>query len=52
MRALMVILILIVAGRCWAAEVIVTDADTLILKGTSYRLDGIDAPETNQVRGL
>ena len=49
MRILIAILILIVAGRCWAAEVTVTDADTLILKGTSYRLDGIDAPETNQV---
>ena len=49
MRVLMTILILIVAGRCWAAEAIVTDADTLILKGTSYRLDGVDAPATDQV---
>jgi endonuclease YncB( thermonuclease family) len=32
-----------------AAEAIVTDGDTLILNGTPHLLDGIDAPETDQV---
>src|SRR5665213_1058933 len=49
MRALITVLILIVAGRCWAAEAVVTDAETLILNGTLYRLDGVSAPETGQI---
>jgi endonuclease YncB( thermonuclease family) len=32
-----------------AAEAIITDGDTLLLNGRPYRLDGIDAPETDQV---
>jgi endonuclease YncB( thermonuclease family) len=32
-----------------AADATVKDADTLILDGTEFRLDGIDAPEIDQV---
>jgi endonuclease YncB( thermonuclease family) len=31
------------------ANVMITDADTLVLDGLVYRLDGIDAPETGQI---
>src|ERR1043165_2150372 len=31
-----------------AAEVSVTDGNTLILNGTTYRLAGIEAPQTDQ----
>ena len=31
-----------------AAQVTVTDGDTIKLNGTTYRLWGIDAPETKQ----
>jgi endonuclease YncB( thermonuclease family) len=31
-----------------AAQTQMTDADTLVLSGTKFRLDGIDAPERNQ----
>ena len=48
MRALVAILVLIAASPSWALDVTVTDGDTLILNGTSYRLDGIDAPQTDQ----
>ena len=48
MRALVAILILIAVSPSWALDVTVTDGDTLILNGTSYRLDGIDAPQTDQ----
>jgi endonuclease YncB( thermonuclease family) len=45
--ALMVALMaLATPGR--AAEAIVTDGDTLILDGVPYRLDGIEAPQTDQ----
>ena len=43
------ILLFIVIGPSWAEEAIVTDGDTLILNGIPYQLDGIDAPETDQV---
>ena len=39
----------IIASPGWAAEATITDGDTLIWKGTTYRLDGVDAPETDQV---
>jgi endonuclease YncB( thermonuclease family) len=32
-----------------SAECIVSDGDTLIVDGTKFRLDGIDAPELNQI---
>ncbi len=39
---------LIAATPSWAADVSVTDGDTLILNGVTYRLDGIEAPQTDQ----
>jgi endonuclease YncB( thermonuclease family) len=45
MRAFMSGLLLLVPGSAWAAEAIILDGDTLRLGGTSYKLDGIDAPE-------
>ena len=49
MHVLLAILLFIVIGPSWAEEAIVTDGDTLILNGIPYQLDGIDAPETDQV---
>jgi len=49
MRFLMAVLALTFATSVWAAETLITDADTLIVNGNVYRLDGIDAPETDQV---
>jgi endonuclease YncB( thermonuclease family) len=49
MRGWIAGLVLILASPIWAAECIVSDGDTLTLRGTKYRLDGIDAPEFNQV---
>jgi endonuclease YncB( thermonuclease family) len=37
------------ASPSMAADAIITDGDTLILKGTLYRLQGIEAPQTDQV---
>jgi len=48
MRALMTALMLAMAGSSLAAEIVVTDGDTLQLDRTIYRLDGIDAPEIDQ----
>ena len=48
MRQWIATLLLIVGGSCWAADAIVKDGDTLI-GDTSYKLDGIDAPEPDQV---
>jgi endonuclease YncB( thermonuclease family) len=42
-------LVLILASPVWAAEPIVSDGDTLTVDGTKFRLDGIDAPEFNQI---
>jgi endonuclease YncB( thermonuclease family) len=49
MRAIMVLLGLILFMSSSVAEVVITDADTLIVNGIVYRLDGVDAPETDQV---
>jgi endonuclease YncB( thermonuclease family) len=48
MRALIAAVLTIAATPCWAVEVAVTDGDTLILDGVPYRLDGIEAPQTDQ----
>ena len=48
-RALIAAIFLISASPSWAVEVTITDGDTLKLNGSPYRLDGIDAPETDQV---
>src|SRR6266446_5185141 len=42
-----VFLLLIVPG--WALDLVIKDGDTLTLDGTEFRLDGIDAPEKDQV---
>ena len=49
MRVLIAILLCTVIGPSRAEEAIITDGDTLILNGIPYRLDGIHAPETDQV---
>src|SRR5262245_65573326 len=49
MPVLIAILFCLVIGPSWAEEAIIADGDTLILNGIPYRLDGIDAPETDQV---
>ena len=48
MRALVISLILIATSPAWAAEVFVSDGDTLVLNGKTFRLDGIEAPQTDQ----
>src|SRR5215470_19751401 len=40
-------LVLILTSPVWAAECL--DGDTLTVDGTKFRLDGIDAPEFNQI---
>ena len=49
MRALISALIFVLASPSWAAEAIITDANTLVLNGTPHRLEGVDAPETDQI---
>ena len=49
MRGFFTALLFFVTFQSWAAEPIITDGDTLLLNGKPYRLDGIDAPETDQV---
>jgi endonuclease YncB( thermonuclease family) len=39
----------IAVSPSWSVEAIITDGDTLTLNGSPHRLDGIDAPETDQV---
>jgi endonuclease YncB( thermonuclease family) len=49
MRALIVCSVVIVLVTRAEAATIVTDANTLILDGTIFRLEGIDGPQTDQV---
>jgi endonuclease YncB( thermonuclease family) len=49
MRVLIAVLLLAMAWPSQAAEIVVTDGDTLQLNRTNYRLDGIDAPEIDQL---
>jgi endonuclease YncB( thermonuclease family) len=49
MRGWIAGLVLILTSPVWAAQCIVTDGDTLTVDGTKFRLDGIDAPEFNQI---
>src|SRR4029079_19356757 len=49
MRALIVALLLAMAGPSLATEIVVTNGDTFQLDRTIYRLDGIDAPEIDQM---
>jgi len=48
MRALVISFILFAAGPSWATEAFVSDGDTLVLNGKIFRLDGIEAPQTDQ----
>jgi endonuclease YncB( thermonuclease family) len=49
MRAFILILAILWANQGWAADVAVKDGGTLQLDGATYRLDGIDAPEFDQM---
>jgi len=49
MRAFIAVLFLMMFGPGLAADAIIKDGDSLTLNGTAYRLDGIDAPERDQV---
>jgi len=49
MRALIAVLLLAMVGPGLAAEIAVTDGDTFRLDRTIYRLDGVDAPEIDQL---
>jgi endonuclease YncB( thermonuclease family) len=48
-RALFIAIFFVAASPCWSAEATITDGDTLVLNGIPHKLDGIDAPETDQV---
>ena len=48
MRAFFAVLFFFAVSQSWAADATITDGDTLLLNGKPYRLDGIDAPETDQ----
>lgn len=49
MRAFIAALLLAIAGPSLAAEIVVTNGDTLRVDRTTYRLEGIDAPEIDQM---
>ena len=49
MRSLILILAVLSAGPSWAAGAVVKDGGTLQVAGVTYRLDGIDAPELDQM---
>jgi endonuclease YncB( thermonuclease family) len=49
MRALILILAVLSAGQSFAAGAIVRDGGTIQLGEVTYRLDGIDAPELDQI---
>jgi len=49
MRSFIVILAVLSAGQSLAAGAIVRDGGTLEVAGVTYRLDGIDAPELDQL---
>ena len=49
MRFLLAVLATLLTSPSWAAEPVVKDGDTIQLAGSTYRLDGIDAPELDQI---
>jgi endonuclease YncB( thermonuclease family) len=49
MRLLFAILATLLTSPGWAAEPVIKDGGTLQLAGITYRLDGIDAPELDQI---
>src|SRR6266851_4548438 len=49
MRSFILILAVLTASQGWAAGAIVRDGGTVQVAGVTYRLDGIDAPELDQM---
>jgi endonuclease YncB( thermonuclease family) len=49
MRLLVAILATLLTSSSWAAEPVIKDGGTIQLAGSTYRLDGIDAPELDQI---
>ena len=49
MRCFILILAVFAASQGWAAGAIVRDGGTVQVGGVTYRLDGIDAPELDQI---
>ena len=49
MRSFILILAVFSASQGWAASTIVKDGGTVQVAGVTYRLDGIDAPELDQM---
>jgi endonuclease YncB( thermonuclease family) len=49
MRCFILVLAVLAAGQSFAAGTIVKDGGTLQVAGVTYRLDGIDAPELDQM---
>jgi len=49
MRPSIAILFLMTVGLCWATDAVVEDGDTIRLGATLFQLQGIDAPERDQV---
>ncbi|NVN87136.1 MAG: thermonuclease family protein [Rhodopseudomonas sp.] len=49
MRFVLAMLATLLAAPSWASDAVVKDGGTLQVRGVIYRLDGIDAPEFDQV---
>jgi endonuclease YncB( thermonuclease family) len=49
MRLVLAILATLLASPGWAAKAVVKDGGTIEIADTTYRLDGIDAPELDQI---
>jgi endonuclease YncB( thermonuclease family) len=49
MRLVLAILATLLTSPGWAAEAVIRDGGTIQLAGSTYRLDGIDAPELDQI---
>jgi endonuclease YncB( thermonuclease family) len=49
MRFHLAILATLLTSPGWAADMVIKDAGTIELAGSTYRLDGIDAPELDQM---
>jgi endonuclease YncB( thermonuclease family) len=49
MRPLIIVILVSFISPGCSAEATITDGETLVLNGNSFRLDGIDAPKTDQV---
>ncbi len=48
MRYFLILLLALISPPLWAADLRVIDGDTLVLNGTTFRINGIDAPESGQ----